>query len=78
VVDVEDYHVKGSFDPAASCDTEFFGYRETTFKVESAEGKDAIGYWPLDESELEYFLKHNDDKLTLIVQDAIDKQNGDV
>lgn len=77
VIDVEDYHVKGTFDHDAACDTEYFGYRETTFKVESAEGKDRIGYWPFNEDELEYFIRKNDSRITLIVQDAIDKQNGE-
>lgn len=77
VNDVEDYHVKGSFNPNAVCDTEFYGYRETTFNVHSAEGKDSIGYWPFDEDELRYFKEKNDDAITLIVQNEIDKQKGE-
>ena len=78
VIDVEDYHVKGSFDPQASCDTEFYGHRETTFTVQSAEGKDSIGWWEFDKDELEYFVEKNGSAITLIVQDAIDKQNGEL
>lgn len=77
VTDIEDYHVKGTFDPKAVCDTEFYGYRETTFKVESAEGKDSVGWWVFNEFELRYFIENNEYQITLIVQDAIDKQNGE-
>lgn len=77
VTDIEDYHVKGSFNPNAVCDTEFYGYRETTFNVHSAEGKDSIGWWLFDEDELRYFKENNNDAITLIVHDAIDKQNGE-
>lgn len=79
VINVEDYHVEGSFDPAAVSDFEFYGYRETTFKVVSAQGKDRIGYWPFGEDELEYFIENNNDAITLIVQNAIDdKQDKDI
>lgn len=77
VTDIEDYHVKGTFDSNAACDTEFYGYRETAFCVSSAKGKDSIGWWSFDEDELEYFIENNGSKITLIVQDAIDKQNGE-
>jgi len=77
VSDVEDYNVKGTFDPNAACDTEYFGYRETTFRVSSAEGKDSIGWWPMSEEEIHFLLRHNEDKITLIVQNEIDKQNGE-
>lgn len=77
VTDIEDYHVKGSFNPNAVCDTEFYGYRETTFNVHSAEGKDSIGWWSFDEDELRYFVSKNDGAITLIVQNEIDKQKGE-
>ena len=80
VTDVEDYNVGGSFNPNAVSDIEFYGYRETTFSVSSAQGKDKLtGYWwQFNEDELRYFAENNDDTLTLIVQDAIDKQLGEV
>ena len=77
VTDVEDYNVNGTFNPNAVSDIEFYGYRETTFKVSSAQGKDSIGYWPFDEDELRYFAEKNDSLITLIVQNAIDKQTGE-
>jgi hypothetical protein len=77
VTDIEDYHVKGTFNSNAACDTEFYGYRETAFRVSSAKGKDSIGWWSFDEDELQYFANKNDDRITLIVQNAIDKQNGE-
>ena len=78
VSDVEDYNVKGSFDPNAVCDTEFFGYRETTFSVSSAEGKDSRGWWfALYEDEVRWLVDHNEDQLTLIVQNEIDRLNGE-
>lgn len=77
VIDVEDYHVKGSFNPNAVSDIEFYGYRETTFRVSAAQGKDSVGWWKFDEDELRYLIEQNDSRITLIVQDAIDKQNGE-
>ena len=77
VTHVEDYHVKGTFNPNAVSDIEFYGYRETTFNVSSAQGKDSVGWWPFDEAELQYFAEKNDDSITLIVQNAIDKHNGE-
>lgn len=77
VTDIEDYHVKGTFDPNAACDTEFYGYRETIFRVSHAEGKDSIGWWMFNEDELRYFIEKNDYQITLIVQDAIDKEYGE-
>lgn len=72
VEDVEDYEVVGSFDPNSPSDIEFYGFRETTFRVSSAEGKDSVGWWAFDEDELRYFAEKNDDKITLIVQNRID------
>ena len=76
VEDVEDYHIVGTFDPNAACDTEFFGYRETTFNVVNVETYHwNLGrWWPDDEETTKEFIKHFDDRITLIVQDAIDKQ----
>lgn len=78
VENVSDYHVKGSFDPNASCDTEFFGYRETSFDITTVEGTDStLKWWPFNEVELDYFKKTYEDKIVLLVQDAIDKANGE-
>lgn len=81
VEDVEDYNIKGTFDPNSSCDTEFYGYRETTFKVTTVESKDVFAgfemWLPDSEQIVSDFTELFDDKITLIVQDAIDKQNGE-
>ena len=77
VTEVEDYSIEGSFDPRASCDTEFYGYRETNFNVSSAQGKDSIGWWVFDADELQYFVDQHWSKITLIVQDEIDKRLGE-
>lgn len=81
VKDVEDYNIKGTFDPNAASDIEFYGYRETTFQVSGVDSlvRD-ISYelWvPDNEGTVAEFANYFDDKLTLIVQDAIDKQNGE-
>lgn len=79
VTDVEDYNINGSFNPNAVSDIEFYGYRETTFRVSSAKTKNSRGeWWPVHEDELRYFAEKNDDAITLIVQDAIDKQLGEI
>lgn len=77
VEDVEDYHIVGTFDPNAACDTEFFGYRETTFNVVNVESRYEEGselWLPDTEDTVKEFKNYFDDRLTLIVQDAIDKQ----
>jgi hypothetical protein len=76
VVDIDDYNINGSFNPNAASDIEFYGYRETTFKVESAEVKTATGWWPMHEDEVRYISELND-SVTLLVQNEIDKQNGE-
>lgn len=78
VTEVEDYHIVGSFNPNAVSDIEFYGHRETTFKVASAQGKDSIGWWNLDADELRYFIDQHDSQITLIVQNAIDNKLGEV
>lgn len=83
VENVVDYHVKGTFDPNAVCDTEYYGYRETTFDLTGVSNKvQSIGYelW-LPETDKEYlddFSKHFDNNLTLIVQNAIDDKQGEL
>lgn len=78
VENISDYHVKGSFDPSASCDTEFYGCRETSFDITVVEGTDAtLEWWPFNEVELDYFKTTYEDKIVLLVQDAIDKANGE-
>lgn len=79
IVDIDDYHIKGSFNPNAESDIEFYGYRETTYVVQSGEAKTTTGWWPLLEDEVRYIAENNDSDLTLLVQNAIDdKQGGDV
>lgn len=79
VSDINDYNIKATYDPSSVCDTEFYGYRETTFELTSLEFYDnKTNLWyPYDTTVKFYFAMNNDDDLTLIVQDAIDKQNGE-
>lgn len=79
VVDVEDYNIKGTFDPNSGSDIEFFGYRETTFTVSSVEVEIADGLWVEDLFECSHnFALDNDDMITLIVQNAIDDKQGEL
>lgn len=80
VEDVEDYCIKGTFDPKAVCDTEFYGYRETTFKVTCVESLSRIDqkWWPSCDESLKEFSHYYDDQITLIVQNAIDDKQGDL
>lgn len=73
VANVDDYNIVGTFDPNASCDTEYFGYRETTFDVVAVHFLKSDGTWRLGfEHERESFIKHCDSRATLIVQNKID------
>lgn len=74
VSNVEDYNIVGSFDPNATSDIEYYGYRETTFKVDGVETKDKLTgyYWPINDDEVRYFSEKHNDQLTLIVQNYID------
>lgn len=80
VTDIEDYNIKGSFDPNASCDTEFFGYRETSFTVSQIESYDnRLAVWTHDSDDtVRDFKNYFDDRITLIVQNAIDDKQGDL
>lgn len=79
VTDIEDYNIKGSFDPNAASDIEFFGYRETTFTVSSVQVLLRDDLWVDDENTLkEEFLTYYDDQITLIVQNAIDDKQGEL
>lgn len=79
VTDIEDYNIKGSFDPNAASDIEFYGYRETTFTVSSVEIRLNDNLWVEDVTQLkEEFLTAHDDQITLIVQNAIDDKQGEL
>lgn len=79
VTDIEDYNIKGSFDPNAASDIEFYGYRETTFTVSSVEIRLNYNLWVEDVTQLkEEFLTAHDDQITLIVQNAIDDKQGEL
>lgn len=80
VTDIEDYNVKGSFDPSAESDIEFFGYRETTFKVSCVESfyRTDNRWWPMTEEMAKEFATYYDDQITLIVQNAIDDKQGEL
>lgn len=73
VANVDDYNIVGTFDPNASCDTEYFGHRETTFDVKAVYFLKSDGTWRLGfEDELASFIKYCDARATLIVQNKID------
>lgn len=81
VEDVVDYNIIGTFDPDAVCDTEFFGYRETTFNVVTVESRYDNGsdlWLPDTEDTVKEFKHYYDDRLTLIVQNAIDDKQGEL
>ncbi|WCO82101.1 hypothetical protein vBPpSSYP_119 [Pseudomonas phage vB_PpS_SYP] len=73
VANVDDYNIVGTFDPNASCDTEYFGFRETTFDVTAVYFKKADGTWRLaDPYERLEFSGFCDSRITSIVQNKID------
>lgn len=76
ITEIDDYHVKGTFDPSAESDIEFYGFRETTFKIEYGYRKVNFvnGMWPIDEEELDYYRNHCDTEITLMVQDYLDEK----
>ena len=79
VTDIEDYNIKGTFDPNSPSDIEFFGYRETLFTVSSVQVEIADGLWVEDLFESAHnFALDNDDRITLIVQNAIDDKQGEL
>lgn len=80
VVDIDDYNIKGTFDPNAESDIEFFGYRETTFTIVSVESfyLSDNRWWPQTEESQKEFSTYYDDQITLIVQNAIDDKQGEM
>lgn len=74
---ISDYHIEGSFDPEAPSDLDYYGYRDTEIEVERVEelyhmnGKPQMWIALLD-YESEPHIESNIDKITLLVQDAID------
>lgn len=78
IVDIVDYNVVGTFSPNSACDTEYYGYRETTFVVQSAEVKTSTGWWPMHDTEVRHIAENNDSELTLLVQNAIDDKQGEI
>lgn len=78
ITEIDDYNIKGTFRSDAACDTEYYGYRETTYRVESAEVKTSTGWWPMLEDEVRELARHNDSALTLLVQNAIDDKQGEL
>lgn len=78
IVDIEDYNVVGTFKHDSVCDTEYYGYRETTFVVQSAEVKTSTGWWPMHEDEVRHIAVSDDSVLTLLVQNAIDDKQGEI
>lgn len=73
VANVDDYNIVGTFHPDAACDTEYFGYRETTFDVVRLFYKNSYGEWiERQKEEVEYFANLCDSRITYIVQNKID------
>jgi hypothetical protein len=81
VADVEDYNIKGSFDPNSPSDIEYYGYRETTFTITNMFAPTIIDgcslLLPMDKSEIDFYSKNYDRQLTLIVQQALDEKSTD-
>jgi hypothetical protein len=77
IEDIEDYNIKGTFDPNAESDIEFYGFRETTFTI--AYGYRTDGFddykWPIHEEELDYYRNHCDTEVTLLLQDYLDERS---
>lgn len=78
---ISDYKIEGTFNPNAACDTEYYGYRETDFKLTNVESLvDRVGYelWLPDTQEVvDDFYEYFYHKLTLIIQNAIDDKQGE-
>lgn len=73
IEDIEDYNIKGSFDPKAESDIEFYGFRETLFSIAYGYRISGDASWPIDEEELDYYRNHCDDEVTLLLQDYLDE-----
>lgn len=74
----EDYHVKGSFDPNAACDIDYFGVRDTEFEViEVIDHRRNRAKLPMHEEERNYWVEQNYNRLLLAVQDELDKVDVD-
>ncbi len=77
-----DYHIKGSFDPDAPSDLDYYGYRDTELEVTSVSvmwhtGDKAYMWVPMLDDEVDAHVESNIDKITLLVQDAIDIMEED-
>ena len=78
VVVTDDYCVEGSFSHNAVSDYDYYGFRDTIFTVTKAVGSCSAGEWELNEEELGLFIKQNEDRITLLVQDKLDDMRNDV
>lgn len=65
---IDDYTIKGSFNPNASCDLEYYGYRETDYTVISATYLDV----ELTEEEYSVLVNYERGLVTLAIQNEID------
>lgn len=78
VEDVEDYDIKGSFDPDSPSDIDYYGYRETTFTVTNIFIPklldDCSVLVPLPQDEVGYYSENYDREFTLVVQKALDEK----
>lgn len=81
VVVIDDYKIKGSFDPNSPSDTDFYGYRETVFDVTSTYNEALVAgyslYLPNSKEVTDEFAKYFDNEITLIVQNALDEKDID-
>lgn len=75
---IDDYNIGGTFSPDAACDTEFFGFRETIFTIESGTCEHNGIISELSEGELNYFRTEVIDEVERLVQYAIDDKQGEL
>ncbi len=74
---LDDYNIKATFDHDSPSDIDFYGHRETEYKVLSVESL-VDGKWiGVNDENVNAFIEYYDGEITLAIQDAIDKQNGD-
>lgn len=72
IVNVDDYNIKGTFNPNAESDIEFFGYRETSFDIVGGSLTHNGVTIQLDEVQLDYYRKDCNNTITYLVQGFLD------
>lgn len=79
----DDYHVKGSFDPDAACDLDYYGYRETELTYLTVHERFEVSgeiMWGavLDGETQDSLINRYSNQIELEVQYLLDKQKGDL